>query len=144
MVNEKKIQNDILDFLKTIGLLVFPIQNAGVYDQIKKIYRRPPKHFRPGISDIIGMLPSGKLLAIEVKAPKGKPTPDQLKFLVDVQGSLGVAFISRSVWQTYSQLLPFWPEIKHYESIALRYKKMDEMKENSWEPKKSLPKNEQN
>ena len=33
-----------------------------------------------GVPDLLVKLPGGQLLLIEVKAPKGKLTPDQIKF----------------------------------------------------------------
>lgn len=45
----------------------------------------------PGISDIIGQLRDGRLLAIEVKKPGEKPTQLQVEFLQLVEGNKGVS-----------------------------------------------------
>ena len=125
---EKDIQNNIISFLKEIGFdPVFAVQNGATFDPTRKIFRKPGKHREAGISDIIGLLPNGKGFAIEVKSRKGRPTEEQLKFITRWNSSLGVAFISRSVWQTYSQLLSFWPQIQHFEDIALAYKQKEEV-----------------
>lgn len=50
-----------------------------------------------GVSDIIGLLPGGRFLAIEVKTDRGKATPRQDKFIRDVNEEGGLAFIARSV-----------------------------------------------
>ena len=61
-----------------------------------------------GVSDILGILGSasigadgslglGRLLAIEVKSSKGKATPDQASFLLQVNNRGGLGFIARSV-----------------------------------------------
>lgn len=50
-----------------------------------------------GSSDLIGMLyPSGRLIALEVKTPKGRATPEQLLFLDLVRRRGGFATIVRS------------------------------------------------
>lgn len=46
----------------------------------------------PGLSDILGQLRDGRLLAIEVKKPGEKPTNDQLEFIRTVNDNNGVAF----------------------------------------------------
>ncbi len=45
-----------------------------------------------GVSDLLGCLPGGKMLAIEVKRPGGKPTLDQIAVIDDVRrrGGLGL------------------------------------------------------
>jgi hypothetical protein len=50
-----------------------------------------------GVADILGVLPGGRFLAIEVKANGHKPTAHQEKFLEDVSKKGGVAFVARSV-----------------------------------------------
>ncbi len=46
-----------------------------------------------GISDIVGILPDGKFLAIEVKRPGGLPTEEQRDFLDAVRRRGGVALL---------------------------------------------------
>jgi RecB family exonuclease len=46
-----------------------------------------------GISDRIAILPNGKILAIECKAPGKKPTPLQMQFLDAVAKNNGSAFV---------------------------------------------------
>ena len=50
-----------------------------------------------GSSDIIGITPSGKFLAIEVKTPKGRATKEQLRFIEAVKSAGGIGGIARSV-----------------------------------------------
>lgn len=50
-----------------------------------------------GSSDIIGIAPDGRFLAIEVKTPKGRPTTEQLRFIEAVKAAGGIAGIARSV-----------------------------------------------
>ena len=57
-----------------------------------------------GISDILGVLPDGRALAIEVKAENGKLTDSQRQFLEAVSGNGGIAFIARSPDEVKAQL----------------------------------------
>lgn len=50
-----------------------------------------------GASDIIGIMPDGRFLAIEVKTPRGRTTPEQDRFLFHIQLMGGVAGVARSV-----------------------------------------------
>ena len=51
---------------------------------------------RKGSSDIIGLLPGGRFLAVEVKAPGGRLSPEQAEFLETVRGMGGLAVVARS------------------------------------------------
>ena len=50
-----------------------------------------------GLSDVLGQLRDGRLLAIETKARKGRARASQIAFLMHVQKNNGVAGIARSV-----------------------------------------------
>lgn len=52
---------------------------------------------KKGISDIIGIMPDGRLLAIEVKSAKGKPTDDQIDFLQAIDKCKGIPIIAYNV-----------------------------------------------
>jgi hypothetical protein len=49
-----------------------------------------------GSADILGCLPGGRFLAIEVKAPDGRLSPEQREFLADIRGLGGIAIVARS------------------------------------------------
>jgi hypothetical protein len=49
-----------------------------------------------GSSDLIGWMPDGRFLAVEVKLPNKKPSKDQLSFLAAVNAAGGVGFVSSS------------------------------------------------
>jgi hypothetical protein len=51
---------------------------------------------KKGSADIIGLLPGGKFLAVETKAPAGRLSPDQRQFLADVKALGGMAIVARS------------------------------------------------
>ena len=66
-------------------------QNSGV----ARIGGRFVRFCWPGCSDVLGQLKDGRLLAVEVKAPKGKLQADQAEFLSLVRRFGGVAFLAR-------------------------------------------------
>lgn len=49
-----------------------------------------------GSSDLIGLTPTGKFLAVEIKTPTGKATTEQLRFIEAVRSRGGIAGIARS------------------------------------------------
>jgi hypothetical protein len=76
---------------------------ATVFRNNRGLFReaRREKFLRAGLeakgaSDLIGWLPDGKFLAIEVKTEKGRASPEQLKFIELVNAAGGVGFIARS------------------------------------------------
>lgn len=97
---EGLIKNAILDYLKLHhrDFLVWQNDSVGVYDPIKKIYRKNrSRHHKNGVSDIIGLLKGGRFLAIEVKSAVGKVSPEQKEFITEVNEYGGIAFVARSV-----------------------------------------------
>ena len=57
-----------------------------------------------GVSDIIGILPGGRFLAIEVKTDRGKATPKQERFIEEINHGGGLAFVARSVEDVMKKL----------------------------------------
>lgn len=49
-----------------------------------------------GISDIIGLTPAGRFIAVECKQPGNKPTDKQSRFLDKVRFNGGIAIVARS------------------------------------------------
>jgi hypothetical protein len=60
----------------------------------------------PGCPDVLGQLRDGRLLGVEVKAPKGKPSLEQTLFLERIRGAGGVAFIARDLRDVLRELGP--------------------------------------
>lgn len=90
---EKIIEKRILDWLNELeGCFAFKLNNVGVYDAKKRIYRKPnSKHIHRGVPDIMGCYRE-RFFAIEVKAGQGKPSSDQKIFMKRIQDCLSVAF----------------------------------------------------
>jgi hypothetical protein len=51
----------------------------------------------PGCSDIIGLMPNGRFLALELKSDTGRLTPAQRSFLERVEQLGGLALVVRSL-----------------------------------------------
>lgn len=99
---ESDIQKAILDYLK-IRKIVAWRNNSGTA-QVKMGQREYWMRLAPkGTSDIIGYLPDGRFLAIEVKTKTGVPTPEQREFINNVRIAGGLAFVATSIddVQTY-------------------------------------------
>jgi hypothetical protein len=62
-------------------------------------------HFgKKGSADILGCLPDGRFLAVEVKAARGQLSPEQRQFLADIKALGGVAVMVRG-WKELDQAL---------------------------------------
>lgn len=96
-MREQDIQNSILEFLKYKGIFAWRQGNHSVYDKSTKTYRAKTRYEINGVSDILGILPSGQFLAIEVKTDKGRESEDQKSFIRKINASGGIAFVARSI-----------------------------------------------
>lgn len=105
IIPEKIIENHVLQFLFKRGIFAWKNQSVGIFDPIRKIYRKSnnPFHIK-GVSDVLGILPGGRLLAIEVKSKVGRPSPEQILFIDKINKSGGLAFIARSVEEVEERL----------------------------------------
>lgn len=97
MQPEKQIENDILRFLWSRDIYCWKIKSVGTYDPTKRLFRKPSPFYKKGVSDILGCLPDGRLLAIEVKTIKGRLSPEQKLFLNEVTQRGALAFVARSI-----------------------------------------------
>jgi Holliday junction resolvase len=81
-IREKEITKAIRDFLTALGIFHWKqMQGMG---SVK------------GVPDIVGIF-QGKMLAIEVKAPKGKASEHQKFFIQAINRHGGIAFVARSI-----------------------------------------------
>lgn len=95
---EQIIKNSILEWFRfQKDCFVIPIDSVGIFDPVKKIYRRKNSKFHiKGVSDILGIW-KGRPLAIEVKSPIGRVTAEQNLFLNNYRRCGGIAIVARSV-----------------------------------------------
>lgn len=95
---EKQTENQILNYLKLRGIFCWKNQSVGIYDAKRGVYRKSSnQHHIKGTSDILGILPSGHFLAIEVKNEKGYASPEQKEFIRMINHHGGIAFVARSL-----------------------------------------------
>ncbi len=104
---EQGIQRTILEYLRWRGIFCWKNNTAGIYVKARNTYI--PSH-APGVSDILGVLPGGRFMAIEVKAPKGKVSPHQQQFIDSINQAGGVAFVAHSVEEVERHLNERRPE----------------------------------
>jgi len=107
---EQDLVNECLTWLKLHNCMVWR-QNQGAVT----INGAGPKRFvrfshRKGISDIIGLLPDGRFLAVECKLPGKRKnlTTDQAQFIDEVNAMHGVAVCVTSVVELSEALNGFW------------------------------------
>lgn len=80
----------IREYLSWQGAFVWPVvQGMGTY---------------PGVSDILGVLKGGRIIAVEVKTGKGALTAKQRAFLENVQERGGLAICARSLEDVINEL----------------------------------------
>lgn len=95
-MKEQPVQGHILHYLMINGIFAWKNSNGSTYDPTRKIFRRKTKYEINGVSDILGILPDGRFLAIEVKRfnPKTYPSQPQKYFLTNINKSNGLAFVA--------------------------------------------------
>jgi Holliday junction resolvase len=59
---------------------------------------------KKGVADILGVLPDGRFLAVEVKQPTGRLTWEQEGFIEVINKHGGLAFVARSVEEVRQRL----------------------------------------
>ena len=109
-MSEKAIENSILNWLGWKGIYAWKVQSVGVYDQAKKTFRTPGRLYRRGVSDILGILPDGRLLSIEVKSATGRLSEHQKIFLDEITSRRGLAFVARSIEDVEDKLKSYMGE----------------------------------
>jgi hypothetical protein len=89
---EHQIQNDILRAFGTRPDLRLWRANVGAV----RLGRRLVRFGVPGQADLTGILPDGRRLEIEVKAPDGRQTPAQRAYQKMIEKFHGVYILARS------------------------------------------------
>jgi hypothetical protein len=91
---ESYVLNGCLQYLEVRGIYHWR-NNTGAVQIAPGRFMRFGK---VGSSDILGILPGGRLLAVECKAKTGRLTPEQQDFLETVLGLGGLAVVVKD-WQ---------------------------------------------
>jgi hypothetical protein len=92
-MTERQLQQAILRVFGTRADLRLWRANVGV----ARIGRRVVRFGVPGQADITGILPNGRRLEIEVKAPDGRQSEDQRNFQRMIERFGGLYVLARSV-----------------------------------------------
>ena len=101
---EKDIQNSIIEWLRWNGAFVWQNDSTGVWDPVRKVYRkRHGGYFIKGVADILGIW-RGRPLAIEVKRPGEYPNDDQRTFLRNFNKAGGIGMVARSIEDVMGRL----------------------------------------
>ena len=93
---EHQIQRVILDWLACIRVFAWRANTGAIAAEYKgksRFMRFGPK----GQADIIGILPNGRFLAIEVKRIGKEASDDQQRFLRRITAAGGLAFAAHSL-----------------------------------------------
>jgi len=96
---ESLVLDGCLQYLELRGVYCWR-NNTGT----AKIADRWVSFGKKGSSDIIGLLPFGKFLAVETKTEHGRLSPEQSVFLERTRGSGGLAVVVKS-WQELDKVL---------------------------------------
>jgi len=89
---ENDLKKTILSYLHIHKISAWRINSGAV-----KIQNRYIRFSVPGIADIIGVLPDGRLLAVETKSAGNTLTSAQKDFLETITRNNGVAIVAYSI-----------------------------------------------
>lgn len=92
---ETQLQKAIVEYLTIHGIFCWVNKTGGTYDPTKRIFRSGTT--TKGIADILGILPGGKFLAIEVKIKPNKLSPEQGIFIEAIKARGGNAIVMYSI-----------------------------------------------
>lgn len=94
---EGKIQLAILKHLRSHSVLCWRHEPLTYNHDLGRHISNP--YAMKGVADILAVMPdgTGRMLAIEVKTPKGKQSPDQVLFQKRLEEAGGVYVLARSV-----------------------------------------------
>lgn len=90
--SETNIVNDCLIALSKAGCLAWRNNTGALQDKTGRLVRYG---LCKGSSDIIGICPDGRFLAVECKNSSGRATEDQLRFIDAVRSKGGRAGVAR-------------------------------------------------
>jgi hypothetical protein len=93
---EKAVLKECLEYLQLRDIYAYR-QNTGAAEYTDKTgKKRMVKYGKPGASDIVGVMPGGRFIAVECKAPTGRLSELQEEFLKDIERMGGLAVVAKS------------------------------------------------
>lgn len=102
--SESVIQQQVLRYLRARGIVVWKGGGGAFRLKDAKGKMRYARFGTVGQADLIGLLPGGRLLAIEVKTLKGRCTPEQRLFLDTIAQQGGAAMVVHSVAECHEYI----------------------------------------
>ncbi|GHT78535.1 hypothetical protein FACS1894130_05290 [Spirochaetia bacterium] len=100
MTPEGRIKADCLRYLERRGIFCWNNPTGAV-----RVAPDRWLHFgKKGSADLLGCLPGGRFLAVEVKAPGGRLSPEQRQFLDDVKTLGGLCLVVKG-WKEIDSAL---------------------------------------
>lgn len=102
---ESEIQAKIMQWLEYNKIFAWVNKTQGTFDPARKKFRRNSKQLK-GVPDILGILPDGRFLGIEVKRKGGKLRPEQAEFITNGNKRGAVCFVAYSLEDVLWVLVP--------------------------------------
>lgn len=104
-INEQEtaIVGSCLCLLSFLGIYAWRNNTGALRNKNNRLVR----YGKPGSSDIIGILPDGRLIAVECKTSIGKLSPGQKDFLEKIKENHGVAIVAHSSDELMDQIKNF-------------------------------------
>jgi hypothetical protein len=92
---ESQVLEGCLNYLEVRGIYHWRNNTGAVQIAPGRFMRFGKK----GSSDILGVLPGGRMLCVECKAKGGRLSPEQKQFLADVQELGALALVVKGWWE---------------------------------------------
>ena len=108
---EGDLVKDCLRWLRGVGCFVWKQNQGGMTGTHKGKSRFTRFAHVDGISDIIGISPSGRFIAVEAKQPGKKPTAKQHAFLTAIAANGGLAVVAHDLIELEAAYLAFKGEL---------------------------------
>ncbi|MCL2792439.1 MAG: VRR-NUC domain-containing protein [Spirochaetaceae bacterium] len=89
---EKSVKNECLEYLKLMNIFCWNNPSGAMRTADNRFMSFGLK----GSADIIGLLPTGRFIAVECKSDKGKLSEAQQAFLDKVKSMGGLAVVAKS------------------------------------------------
>lgn len=100
------ITTGIINFLESKNNYAGRVNTTGVYDPVKKVYRKIPEKEKGKFDIYCCLYPSGKSLWIDIKKDEDKPSKYQLSFKKRIEKAGGFAIFIK----TYDEFLKWYEE----------------------------------
>jgi len=94
---ESILQAEMVQHLQKQGIYFFSVPNEAAGKDKLRTMRMMGMGMRPGVADMVLVMPGGKVVFVEVKKPDGKQSDSQKKFECKVLSLGHLYYIVRSI-----------------------------------------------